>query len=83
MGIGYYQAILLFRVYLLSVHSSGPLQPRCFFSLSFSACAINFSLSISFDGLDSEITVAITTHGFIKTLSIFPPQNVLFAEDDP
>lgn len=58
-----------------------PLQPRFFFfPLSFSACAINFSLSISFDGLDLEKTVAVSTDGFIQKLSIFPHQNVLFAE---
>lgn len=49
-----------------------PLQPRCFFSLSFSACAINFSLSISFVGLDSEITVAVSTDGLIQSFQPFP-----------
>lgn len=59
-----------------------PLQPDIFifFSLSFSACAINFSLSISFDGLDLETTVAVSTDQFIQKLSIFPHQNVLFAD---
>lgn len=57
-----------------------PLQPRFFFSFSFSACAINFSLSISFDGLDLETAVAVSTDRFIQKLSIFPHQNILFAE---
>lgn len=84
MEIGDCQAVLLFCAYLLSYLYSAqqwPLQPR-FFSLSFSARAINFSLSISFDGLDLEITVAVSTDGSIQKLSIFPCQNVLFAEND-
>lgn len=49
-----------------------PLQPRLFLLLSFSACAINFSLSISFDGLDLETAVAVSTDRFRQKLSIFP-----------
>lgn len=64
------------------MHSSRPcsLDFFFFFSFSFSAYAINFSLSISFDGLDLETAVAVSTDQFIQKLSIFPHQNVLFAE---